>query len=67
MLVMNLLKLTEIRLMRLVTLLQVNSETDFVAKNDQFRGLVKSLAAAALQTNLPVASGKHMAHEARLC
>ena len=65
--VMNLLNLTEIRLMQLVTPLQVNSETDFVAKNNQFRGLVKSLAAAAVQNNLPVASGKHMANEARLC
>ncbi len=28
--------------------LQINSETDFVARNDQFRSLVSSAAAAAL-------------------
>lgn len=27
---------------------QINSETDFVARNDQFRSLVSSAAAAAL-------------------
>lgn len=34
--------------------MQINSETDFVARNDQFRGLVGSVAAAALQ--LPAAT-----------
>ena len=29
-------------------ILQINSETDFVARNDQFRSLVSSAAAAAL-------------------
>ena len=36
--------------------LQVNSETDFVAKNDRFRELVKSIAQTALDADLPVAS-----------
>ena len=39
-------------------LLQVNSETDFVAKNERFRELVKSIAQTALDADLPVASGQ---------
>lgn len=38
--------------------LQVNSETDFVAKNERFRELVKSIAQTALDADLPIASGQ---------
>ena len=37
--------------------LQINSETDFVAKNERFRDLVRSIAQTALQSELPVATG----------
>jgi elongation factor Ts len=32
-------------------IVEVNSETDFVSRNDQFQGLVRSVANAALKTN----------------
>jgi hypothetical protein len=35
--------------------MQINSETDFVARNDQFMSLVRGAAAAAL--SVPVANG----------
>lgn len=38
--------------------LQVNSETDFVAKNERFRELVKSIAQTALDADLPVTMGQ---------
>lgn len=38
--------------------LQINSETDFVAKNERFRELVRSIAQTALQSELPVKTGK---------
>lgn len=37
--------------------LQINSETDFVAKNERFKDLVRSIAKTALQSELPVATG----------
>ena len=40
------------------THLQINSETDFVAKNERFRDLVRSVAQTALQSDLPVKTGK---------
>ncbi len=40
------------------TQLQINSETDFVAKNERFRDLVRSVAQTALQSDLPVKTGK---------
>ncbi|KAL3154707.1 hypothetical protein ABBQ38_011256 [Trebouxia sp. C0009 RCD-2024] len=38
-------------------MVEVNSETDFVAKNERFRALVKSIAHTALDADLPTASG----------
>ena len=40
------------------THLQINSETDFVAKNERFRDLVRSVAQTTLQSDLPVKTGK---------
>lgn len=36
---------------------QINSETDFVAKNERFRDLVTNVAQAALHPDLPAANG----------
>ena len=36
---------------------QINSETDFVARNEQFRALVSGAAAAALAVAPPASSG----------
>lgn len=38
--------------------MQINSETDFVAKNERFRELVKSIAQTAVDADLPTASGQ---------
>src|SRR5215207_203806 len=36
---------------RSASIIELNSETDFVARNDQFQSLVRSVAEAALRTN----------------
>lgn len=38
---------------------EINSETDFVAKNERFRDLVRSVAQTALQSELPVRTGSN--------
>ncbi|DBA90441.1 TPA: Elongation factor, variant 4 [Trebouxia sp. C0004] len=40
-------------------MVEINSETDFAAKNERFRELVRSVAQTALQSDLPVKTGSN--------
>ena len=44
-----------------VAIVEVNSETDFVARNDMFKSLVATAAAAA--TRMPASSVQHAGHQ----
>jgi elongation factor Ts len=46
------------------TVVEVNSETDFVAKNDTFQGLVRAITAAAAKVGTDVEAIKASAHPA---
>lgn len=46
--------------------MQVNSETDFVARNDQFVDMVGQVAAAALKAAPPNREGDHFNRNERL-